>query len=142
MMAVPLIVYCVILLMRPDWWLLLLPTLWPIADLARWTGQILVTETDALLLATVASLSLHALMERTRTRPEDMSSFLSGFVASLGMTLIAVTTIIAIVRGMSEFPPLSIEAWTGHSGNMNAVRVGNRFLLPPMLLPFLEASLS
>ena len=140
-MAVPLALYGAVVLARTALWLLLLPALWPIADLARWTGQIHVTETDALLLTTVAALSLRALVERVPVGGAERSPYRAGVTAWAGMLAVAVSAVIAIARGMSEFPPASIEAWTGYSGSMNAVRVGKGYLLPLLLLPFLHSAL-
>lgn len=140
-MAVALTLYGAIVLARPPAWLLLLPALWPIADLARWTGQIHVTETDALLLATVVALSLRAMTERLPIGAEERSPYRAGVTAWAGMLAIALSAVIAIARGMSEFPAVTIEAWTGYSGSMNAVRVAKGYLLPLLLLPFLHSAL-
>lgn len=140
-MAIALAVYCAIVIARPDAWLLLMPALWPIADLAPWTGQIHVTESDALLLATVAALSVGALAGRSGPRAEGRSPYRAGVTAWVGMLALAVSAALAITRGMSEFPASSIEAWTGYSGSMNAVRVGKGYLLPLLLLPFLHSAL-
>ncbi len=140
-MVFPLAAYCAVILIRPDWWLILLPALWPIADLARWSGQIHVTESDALALGTVATLSFQALITRRWPHAVDSAPFRAGITAWASMALLAAATVVAVARGMSEFPPESFEAWTGYSGSMNAIRVGKGFLLPMMLLPFLHAAL-
>jgi hypothetical protein len=140
-MAIPLLAYGVVILLRPQWWMLLLPALWPVADLTRWTGQMHVTESDALLLATVSVLSLRALIRREDATFGGSSPFRAGLAAWTCMLLLAVVSLLGIARGMSEFPPVSFDAWTGYSGSMNAVRVGKGFLLPLLLLPFLHESL-
>ncbi|MCW5626406.1 MAG: hypothetical protein KIT73_16955, partial [Burkholderiales bacterium] len=70
-MALPIAGYLVVVTMWPATWLVLLPALWPIADLARWTGQIHVTETDALLLATVAGVGLRTSFSRHALPAEE-----------------------------------------------------------------------
>jgi hypothetical protein len=48
--------YGLIIAIRPGWWLVLLPALWPVADLTLWTGRMYFTETDALVLVTIGLL--------------------------------------------------------------------------------------
>jgi hypothetical protein len=141
LIALPLVMYGAVVLARPDWWLVLLPALWPIADLARWTGQIHVTESDALALATVACLSFRHLAPGAPAGTDDRSPFRAGVTAWVGMLALAFVAVVGIARGMSEFPPASVEAWTGYSGSMNAVRVGKGWLLPMLLVPFLHSAL-
>lgn len=42
--------YGLLVAARPSLWLVLMPALWPVVDLAPWSGQIHVTESDALAL--------------------------------------------------------------------------------------------
>ena len=140
-MLVLLVLYGSIVIVRPKAWLLLLPAFWPIADLARWTGQIHVTESDALLLTTVACLSLRAIAVRAPASIDERSPYRAGVTAWAGVLAIAASALIALARGMSEFPPESFAAWTGYSGSMNAVRVAKGYLLPLLLLPFLHSAL-
>jgi len=140
-MVLPLAAYSAVILIRPDWWLVLLPALWPVADLARWSGQIHVTESDALALGTLATLSLHALFTRRWPAAVEPVPFRAGITVWASMALLALATALALARGMSEFPPESVEAWTGYSGSLNAIRVSKGFLLPMLLLPFLHAAL-
>ena len=43
--------YGLLVAARPSLWLVLMPALWPVVDLTPWSGQIHVTESDALALA-------------------------------------------------------------------------------------------
>lgn len=140
-MLAPLVLYGAVVLVRPDWWLVLLPALWPIADLARWTGQIHITESDALVLATVACLSVRTVIARIPAGVDDRSPYRAGVTAWAGMLALAFLAVAGIARGMSEFPPASVEAWTGYSGSMNAVRVSKGYLLPMLLIPFFHSAL-
>ena len=56
--------YGLLVAARPSLWLVLMPALWPVVDLAPWSGQIHVTESDALALATLAALGLREAVGR------------------------------------------------------------------------------
>src|SRR5690242_13770197 len=62
--AVPLLAYGVLLWLRPEAWLLVVPAVLPVIDLAPWTGWLFVEELDLLLLTTLAVGYL-----RTAARP-------------------------------------------------------------------------
>lgn len=130
-----------LLIARPGSWLVALPALWPVIDLAPWTGQIYFTESDALALATLLALGL-------REAISPPAPTLSGRapvklnVAALGLFgLLAGSVLVSGLRGLLPLPALEPDVLINYSSTLNALRVGKGFGLAFALIPFLHLAI-
>ncbi len=138
--ALALTVYAVALTVRPQWWLILLPVLWPVADLTPWTGRIHFTESDALVLATVAGVGLHAALARDGD-PAPAHRPLRPHLAG-----IAVFALLLASYAISTLHALPPGAWTtagpallvGYGTPLNALRLTKGLVAAIMLIPCLH----
>jgi len=100
-------------------WLVLIPALLPVLDLAPWTGRFYLDESDLFLLVTLAAAFLHR-------RDPEAGPFLARPVAALA-TLFAATTLIALLLGLFPLEPLDANAFATYFSHYNALRVGKGF---------------
>lgn len=123
----------------PHGWLFYLPALLPVVDLVPFTGNMLLTEADQLLLLAaltgygrLAVLAPGALPGR---RGAHISLLGGGLVA-----LLALSYAIGVARGFLPYAPME-EQLAGYHSRWNALRVGKGFFLPLLLLPLLVRAL-
>lgn len=120
--------------LRPTAWLIALPMLLPVLELAPWSGRLLFDEFDSALavLATTALLrgqylgGLSQLMRRSY----------------LPLWLLGLATVIALYRGFMPPVPLDANAWSGYLTPWNALRVGQGFLWAMLFMPLLLVQLA
>jgi hypothetical protein len=129
---VGLIVYAVILWLRPDWWLVAVPALLPVLDLTRWSGSLYLTESDFIVLATVAVLSLRLPPDRRDFRPP---------LPLLLIVLLVFSYTVSVTVGLTPFPPIGANSFNNYFSPYNALRVAKGFFWALLLLPFLARSL-
>ncbi len=112
---------------RPGLGLFIVPALWPIADLAPWTGQIHFTESDALLLAACAGiLGHHAVSAPPRIRYRPLKHTPIGYLL---LSLVAVSYLLSASRVLCPWPELSPGFWLGYDTPANALRLIKAFPL-------------
>lgn len=137
--ALALTLYGLAVTIRPQWWLILLPTLWPIADLTPWTGHIHFTESDALVLATLAGTGLHAALARSTGAPAQRP--LRPTLAGVGVFALLFASY--AISTLTVMPP---DSWgqigpamlAGYGTPLNAVRVSKGFFAALALIPCLH----
>lgn len=113
-------------------WLLLLPALLPIVDLAPWTGWLTFEEFDILVLGAATGAWLRhgwAPGVSAPSRPSVTLWVLAGlYLVSLG---------IAFVRGMADAGGFAFGWFQGYDGPMNSLRLAKSFLLAALFIPLL-----
>ncbi len=138
--ALALAVYTSALVIRPQWWLIMLPVLWPVADLTPWTGRIHFTESDALVLATIAGVGLHAALAQgggPTAAHRPLRPRLAG---------IAVFTLLLASYTASTLHALPSDTWTtagpallvGYGTPLNALRLAKGLVAAVVLIPCLH----
>ncbi|MBL0285210.1 MAG: hypothetical protein IPQ01_15750, partial [Zoogloea sp.] len=133
--------YGLLVVLRPASWLIIVPAVWPVVDLAPWSGHFHVTESDALILATLAALGLR---EAFAPPPATLSGRapVKLTVAALALFgLLAASVVISGLRGLYPLPPLDAAALVSYSSGLNALRVGKGFVLAFALIPFLHLAI-
>ena len=98
--------YAALVVFRPASCLLILPMLWPLVDLAPWSGHIYLNESDALVLATLFGLGLR---EGLAPPPVTLTGRAPAKLnlAALGVFgLLAVSVAVSGARGLSPLPAL------------------------------------
>lgn len=131
-----------VILVWPNLWLLILPALWPVIDLAPWTGQIHFTESDALALATLSALGLReALMPPPATNVDAAPVQLR--VVALGLFgLLGLSVALSGWHGLGGIPrSFDPAALVGYETPYNALRVGKGFVFAFALIPFLHKAI-
>ena len=133
--------YGLLVVLRPASWLIIVPAVWPVVDLAPWSGHFHVTESDALILATLAALGLR---EAFAPPPATLSGRAPGkhtLAARALFGLLAASVVISGLRGLYPLPPLDAAALVSYSSGLNALRVGKGFVLAFALIPFLHLAI-
>ena len=131
--------FALALLLRRDAWLVLLPGLVPVVDLAPWSGMIYFTESDALVLATLAVFGL-----REAWRPSKVLRKHRGW--SFGPFQMALLLLMALSYGLSTaWAPLSAlgqdpNLLMGYESPLNGARLTKGFLLAVLVLPLISVS--
>jgi hypothetical protein len=124
--------------LRRDAWLVLLPGLLPVVDLAPWTGMIHFTESDALVLCTLAVFGLREAWRPSvavgrggwRFGPTQI-----GLVALMAASY-ALSTAWAPLAGLGQDPNLLVA----YDSPLNGVRLAKGFVFALLLLPVLAVS--
>ncbi|MFA9439555.1 hypothetical protein ACDA63_07950 [Uliginosibacterium sp. sgz301328] len=122
-----------LLLWRPRYWLALLLALIPIIDLTAWTGNGYFAESDALIGAALIALGLRGL--HASERDEAHLRWNAGPL--IVITLLWVSYIVALARGLTPLPAINAGTFVLFGGNMEAVRLARGPLLALWCLPFL-----
>lgn len=127
-----------ILCMRLDRaWLLLLPALLPIVDLAPWTGWLSFEEFDILALGAAAGAWLrHGWAPGKAAQARPSSALL--ILVSVYLLLLG----IALARGIANAGGFEFGWFQGYEGPMNSVRLAKSFLLAALFSPLLGRSMS
>jgi hypothetical protein len=124
--------YAGVLWLRPHWWLLLVPALLPVLDLAPWTGAFFLEELDLILLATGA-----VLYWRIGADPA-VAKLPTPFGVALGLTSIAFG--IAAWTGFMPGAPFDANALASYSSPYNSLRIAKGMAWALLLLPLLRVS--
>lgn len=132
LLAGALAAYALILCWRPTLWLLLVPALLPVLDLAPWTGWFFFEEIDLLLLVT-AGIGYWRLGTRERT------GLLPPF-ALFCLVLLAAAYGIGTMVGLGHPPALDANAFSSYYSGFNSLRVAKGFFWMLVLLPLLLRS--
>jgi len=132
------IVFVALFLLRPGSWLWVVPALWPIIDLAPWTGWIHFTESDALVLSVMVGVGLRECL-RPPTPAETGQAFRIGPVALLMFALVAISYAVSAWRVPIPLPPFDPALFAGYKTPLNGVRVLKGCVLAILLIPALQA---
>jgi VanZ family protein len=129
--ALALIAWVALLWWRPGLWLILLPAALPSIDLAPWTGWLVTSEADMLVLVTIGVLLLRDPPSRIDLWPKGPAAF--------ALALATLACLVGLVRGL-----LLPDAVPGGSDNpylepLDAIREAKPFVEAIVLLPFLLA---
>lgn len=124
--------YAALLWLRPAAWLLVIPALLPVLDLAPWTGWFYIEELDLLLLATAAILYWRiGAAAATATLP-------AAFTVALGLSSVAWA--IAAWIGFLPAQAFSTDALASYNSAWNSLRVAKGLAWALVLLPLLRIS--
>lgn len=110
-------------------WLLAIPILLPLLDLAPWSGRLLLDEFDAVLAVLTASALLSGQYQHCESQLTRSTYY------PVWLLLLSLLTSMAI--GMLPLYELDANAWYGYLSGWNAVRVGKGMLWAYILLPLL-----
>ncbi len=127
--------------LRVAWplWLACVLTLLPVADLALWTGQIHVTESDGLICLAVALVAL-AMASRRQLMPAQEASMRFGPLQWLLVALMLASYGLSTDwswLGRADFDPALMSGYTSPA---NGARLAKGFLLALLALPLLLAA--
>ena len=126
-------VYAAVLWRHPAAWLIVIPALLPVLDLAPWTGWFFFDEFDLFMLVTLA-------VSMARMPSGTWSYQLPG-VPALLLTLLATSYAVSALIGLWPLPPLDINSFSNYYSPYNSLRVGKGFLWVIVLLPLAAAQL-
>ncbi len=113
-------------------WLLLLPALLPIVDLAPWTGWLSFEEFDVIALGAASGAWLRHGWAPGAASPARTSTTLLLLVA-IYLLLLG----IAFVRGTSDAGGFEFGWFQGYEGSMNSLRLAKSFVLAALFVPLL-----
>lgn len=126
-----LLVYGLVCLLRPAFWLFAIPCLLPVLDLAPWSGRLYFQEIDAFLLMTAAACLWHG-----HYRPSRGSGIPLAFKASVGFY--AISYCWSVYAGIAPLPALGPNAFSSYYSNYNALRIARGFCWALVLWPSLS----
>ena len=127
----------VLCLLLPNAWLVLLPALLPVVDLAPWTGWLTFEEFDILVLGAAAG----AWLRRARQpRPEQGSRTSLTLLGLTGLFLLALA--VALFRGIQDAGGFQFGWFQGYDGSMNSLRLAKSFILAALFAPLLGQTMS
>ncbi|MES2364400.1 MAG: VanZ family protein [Pseudomonadota bacterium] len=125
-----LLAYAALLWRWPQAWLIALPAMLPVLDLAPFTGRFFFDEFDYLVLATFAVVGWR-----------HSSGRLAWNLSGAGWLLLGLFTLsvaIAALVGMYPFPALDANSFSNYYSHYNALRVAKGLLLLLLILPLLR----
>ncbi|MDX9838888.1 MAG: hypothetical protein RBT39_15110 [Azoarcus sp.] len=127
--------FVTIMALRREAWLVVVPALVPVVDLAAWTGEIYFTESDALVLSALAVGGLWVALQPGLGRHEGPWRF--GLLSSA--LAIALLTSYLVSTAWMPVLPLVGEPWlqVGYSTPVNGLRLMKGFVWAILLLPLL-----
>lgn len=113
-------------------WLLLLPALLPIIDLAPWSGWLTFEEFDILILGSASGAWFRHAWAPGRTAPARPSSTLL-ILSSVFLAFLAAS----FWRGIEDAGGLEYGLFQGYDGSMNSLRLAKSFVLAALFVPLL-----
>lgn len=116
-------------------WLLLLPALLPIFNLAPWSGSFFLEEFDLFLTAIMASCLWNG-----QYRMSGRSSLT--MTAKILLAAFMFSSLMAMVNGLLPLQPLDENAFSSYFSHYNALRIAKGFFWPVVLLPPLFSALT
>ncbi len=133
-LAVGALLYVGLLLRYPHAWLILVPGLLPVLDLAPWSGRFFFDEFDLMLLLTLAVGYGHL-----STKPVGETRLPPGLSWVLG--LFAISCLISLALALFPLAPLDLNSFAHYYSPYNALRVAKGFFWALALLPLLIGQL-
>jgi len=132
--AIGLCVYSAILYRYPNAWLVVIPALLPVLDLAPWSGWFFLDEFDLLILITVA---VSLLRERVQQPISPMPVVLKVAIGSLALSYVA-----SLFLGLLPLEPLDANAFANYFSRYNSLRVAKGFFWAVLLFYLMRGSVS
>ncbi|HTZ00102.1 MAG TPA: hypothetical protein VMB75_09715, partial [Rhodocyclaceae bacterium] len=121
----------------PNAWLLVLPALLPVIDLAPWTGWLTFEEFDILVLAAAAG----AWFRRAwHLQPEQASRPSLTMLGFTGLLLAAAA--VAFLRGIEDAGGFQFGWFQGYEGSMNSLRLAKSSVEAALFAPLLAQAMS
>lgn len=140
------IAFVALMSVRRDAWLLFVPALAPVVDLAGWSGAIHLTESDALVMSALLVGGVQAMTvpgtvrsvgrRRGRPRPWRFGVVQIGVVALLGISYLVSTQWSSVPAALGD-----AALWMGYSTPLNGPRLAKGFFWAVLLLPVLAQAL-
>lgn len=128
-----LLLYGVTLWRFPAAWLVALPALLPVLDLAPWTGWFFLDEFDLVVLTTLAvSYFRKSVQSRQSVWPASALPLLGAW---------AVLYLISLGKGLLPLAPLDDNAFSNYYSNYNSLRVAKGVIWAFLLLPLWRRTL-
>lgn len=124
--------YAMLLWWRPALWMLVVPALLPVFDLAPWTGWFFFDEFDLLLLTTVAVVywRLPAAPATARLTPAPW--------VKLGLLLLACSVTAASWTGMQPMPAIDADSFANYLSPYNSLRIAKGYAWALLLWPVMR----
>jgi VanZ family protein/O-antigen ligase len=129
-----LLAYMALLWRWPQAWLVAVPAMLPVLDLAPYTGRFFFDEFDCLILATFAVAGWRYSSAR--------STWNLSAAGWLLLVLFTLSVAIAALLGMYPFPALDLNSFSNYYSHYNALRVAKGLLWILVLLPLLRKGLN
>jgi hypothetical protein len=129
-LAVALVGYAGALWWQPRIWMLVVPALVPVLDLAPWTGWFFFDESDLFLAVTVAIGYLRTTGTQMPQRLHPTFGLLFG--------LLSLSYAISAYIGLVPLPPIDANAFSNYYSHFNSLRTLKGFLWALLLMPLLR----
>jgi hypothetical protein len=129
-LGVALVGYAGALWWQPRIWMLVVPALAPVLDLAPWTGWFFFDESDLFLAVTVAVGYLRTTGTQMPQRLHPAFGLLLG--------LLSLSYAISAYIGLVPLPPIDANAFSNYYSHFNSLRTLKGFLWALLLLPLLR----
>lgn len=141
------VAFVALMSVRRDAWLLCVPALAPVVDLAGWSGGIHLTESDALVMSALLVGSVQAMMPAVargdvaaaggrRERAWRFGAIQLAVVGGLGLSYLVSTQWSAVGAAAQD-----AALWMGYGTALNGPRVAKGFVWAVLLLPLLAQAL-
>lgn len=124
-------------LLLPNAWLVLLPALLPLVDLAPWTGWLTFEEFDILVFGAAAGAWVRRAWLPVPARSSRASFTLLGLT---GLFLLALA--VALFRGIQDAGGFQFGWFEGYESSMNSIRLAKSFILAALFAPLLGQAMS
>ena len=122
----------------PSAWLVVVPALLPVIDLATWTGAFSFEEVDLLALGAAAGSYAAIAFEHDDPQPVKRSGWGWSLAATVLVVLLALSYASATRRGMAASGGFDFD-WIGtYYSSMNTARIAKSFVLALLLWPVLR----
>ncbi|GBL45344.1 hypothetical protein SFMTTN_1151 [Sulfuriferula multivorans] len=129
-----LLAYAALLWRWPRAWLVAVPAMLPVLDLAPFTGRFFFDEFDCLILVTFAVVGWR--------RNSGRLVWNLSAAAWLLLALFTLSVVTAALVGMYPFPALDANSFSNYNSHYNALRVAKGLLWILLLLPLLRMGLN
>lgn len=142
------VAFVALMSVRRDAWLLFVPALAPVVDLAGWSGAIHLTESDALVMSALLVGGIQAMAATLpgalrsngrrggQPRPWGFGVVQIGLLALLGISYLLSTQWSSVPAALGD-----AALWLGYSTPLNGPRLAKGFLWAVLLLPLLAQAL-
>lgn len=134
LMASAILLYVLALWRWPSAWMICVPAMLPVLDLAPWTGRFFFDEFDCLIAATLAFE-----LVRSLHRPKQTSL---GPMPSMLLVCIALSALISVVIGMSPLMSIDVNSFNNYFSSFNALRVTKGLIWALLMLPVYRRALA
>ena len=121
----------------PGAWLIVLPTLLPVANLSPWTGALMFDESDLLVLGAAAGGYARRVFAPTGATLVPQAPAFSR-IAQVALGALTASTLISLALGLMRAGPVDFGLYQQYTGWLNPLRVAKSLLLALLLLPLMR----